>query len=378
MANNDIDNMLLDQIGDMGSNKPTEEKQISEVTETPIVKEAEEIKQPEQKQEPHYIGTKLGHIPGESPFANKEKDKEVVEQHKLSRIGEKLGENVDIREGWIPVDKVLLGERANFYPEEWEFRIRPATVEAIRNWSNIDDENAIVIDDVFNEIIKSCVSIVGPGGRPIPWGNLRSWDRFFFLLLVREYTFKNGEQKVKYEEECPECENPIEFELTSQSLLYEFPDKEVMKYWNREDGCWYIDPEEFNLEGESTIKLYPPTLEKDANIKAWTINRVQENQNRRIDQTFYRFVSWLTPKISKDLTIAKKQLKELEMKYKSWDADMFSFMDEVIRNIIVTPQTKLIITCPICGEEVTSQIRFPHSIKELFAIKTKFKKFGSK
>ena len=86
----------------------------------------------------------------------------------------------------------------------------------------------------------------------------------------------------------------------------------------------------------------------------------------------------MTPKISKDLTIAQRQIKEIEMKYKGWDADMFSFMDEVIRNIMITPQSKLEITCPICGEEVTSQIRFPHSIKELFAIKTRFKKFGSK
>lgn len=375
MENNDIDNMLLDEISKVEAKKSEDTKIVSNDTQS---EQPAETQEPQKKEEPHYIGTKLGHIPGESPYVDRQKDKEIIEHNKLSRIGEKIGENADIREGWIPVDKSLLGKRALFYPEEWEFRIRPATVEAIRNWSNIDDENAIVIDDVFNEIIKSCVSIVGVGGRPIPWGNIRSWDRFFFLLLVREYTFKNGEQKVKYEDECPECENPIEFELTSQSLLYEYPDDEVMKYWSREDGCWYIDPQEFDLEGESAIVLYPPTLEKDANIKAWTINKVQENQNRRIDQTFYRFASWLTPKIAKDLTIAKKQLKELEMKYKSWDVSMFSFMDDVIRNIIVTPQTKLIINCPICGEEVTSDIRFPHSIKELFAVKTKFKKFGSK
>ena len=377
MANNEIDDMLLDQIPEVNETNKGEkvdEQEVSNVSGEPKTDENADTKTKEKK----YVGTKLGHVPGQSPFVDKDHDKTVVEERKLTKIGEKIGEKSDIREGWIPVDKGLLGKRANFYPEDWEFRIRPATVEAIRNWSNIDDENAIVIDDVFNEIIKSCVSVLGPGGRPIPWGNIRSWDRFFFLLLVREYTFRDGEQKIKYEEECPECENPVEFELTSQNLMYEYPDDEVMKYWSREDSCWYIDPEEYNLEGQAAIQLYPPTLEKDANIKAWTINRIQENQNRKLDQTFYRFVSWMTPKISKDLTIAQRQIKEIEMKYKSWDADMFSFMDEVIRNIMITPQSKLEITCPICGEEVTSQIRFPHSIKELFAIKTRFKKFRSK
>ena len=376
MANNDIDNMLLDQIGDMGSNKPTEEKQISEVTETPIVKEAEEIKQPEQKQEPHYIGTKLGHIPGESPFANKEKDKEVVEQHKLSRIGEKLGENVDIREGWIPVDKVLLGERANFYPEEWEFRIRPATVEAIRNWSNIDEKNPFAVDDVLNEVLKSCLSIVTSQGQ-IPWGNINSWDRLYFLLLIREYTFIEGENKLRYEEDCPECDNPIEFELTSSAIMYEFPDEEVIKYYDVNQRCWMIDPEEFDVNA-STVKLYLPTVEKDANIKAWWIDRMQNNPNKKTEQAFLRFLPWLTAKISKDLDVAKKQIKSLESTFKNWDIEMFTFMDEVLRNINVTPKDKLVMKCPICGEEVTAPVRFPNSVSDLFNVPNKHRKFGSK
>ena len=53
-------------------------------------------------------------------------------------------------------------------------------------------------------------------------------------------------------------------------------------------------------------------------------------------------------------------------------------IDDVITNIMVTPGTKLIQTCPVCGEEVTSNIRFPNSIKELFSYESKFKKFGKK
>lgn len=325
-----------------------------------------------------YLGTKLGHKPGDSPFENKDADKRIITEKKLSRVGDNILDNAEIREGWIDVDKQLLGKRATYYPEGWQFRIRPANVEAIRNWSNIDDENPNTVDDVFNEIIKTCLKIVGPSGQPIPWGNIRSWDRFFFLLLIREYTFRQGEKQIKYEDYCPECDNEIEFKLTSQSLMYDYPDEEVMKYYSQEDCTWFIDPAEFGLENEQPIQLYLPTLEKDAAIKQWLINRLQENRNRKIDQTFIRFAGWLTPKISKDATIAQRQIRELEMTYKSWDRDMFSFMDNVVRNIIVTPSNKLMIKCPICGEEVTSEIRFPNSIKELFRIETGFTKFGSK
>lgn len=323
-----------------------------------------------------YLGTKLQHEPGKVPGIDTD-DKELAVKKGLSKVGDKLSVQNEIRDGWIDVDKALLGQRAMFYPETWSFKIRPATVEAIRNWSTIDDENPNSIDDVFNEILKSCISISTPNG-PIPWGNINSWDRFFFLLLIREYTFVNGETNIKYEIDCPECENKVPFKLESQALLYDYPDSDLMNYYDGDTKIWTIDPAEFDIENEDVINLYIPTLEKDANIKAWMISKIQENRNKKIDNVFIKFLPWLSPKISKDTTIASRQIKELEIKYKSWDIDMFSFMDDVIRNIIITPSTKLISKCPVCGEEVTSDIQFPNTIRDLFNISNRHKKFGKK
>ena len=92
-----------------------------------------------------------------------------------------------------------------------------------------------------------------------------------------------------------------------------------------------------------------------------------------------RFAPWMSQKISKDDTIAKRQMRELEMKYKSWDEDQFEFFNDVIKNIIVTPDRNLTTVCPVCGEEVVSQIRFPNNISALFKSTSKRrKKFGSK
>ena len=325
-------------------------------------------------------GQKLSFIPGDrSQFISdeeKEASKRLDETAHISRTGENLFANAELREGWIPVDRELMGTRSYFYPQEWQFRIRPATVEAIRNWSNIDENNIIGMDDVFNEILKSCISIVTPDGQ-IPWGNINSWDRFYFLLLIREYTFIQGERKLKYEEDCPECDNTVEFELTSSSLMYEFPDEEIIKYYDIDNRCWTIDPEEYDVDAP-TMKLYLPTLEKDANIKKWLIDRIQNNPNKKNDQAFLRFLPWLTPKISKDLDVAKKQIKDIEFKFKSWDMELFTFMNDVLKNIQVTPKDKLITTCPTCGEEVTAQIRFPNNVSDLFNVSNKHRKFGSK
>lgn len=351
--------------------------QVNDLDATNKVKK-EEVKEEEKKEvetASQYIGTQLSHKIGGYGETDKEKDSELIEEKKLSRIGETIGQNAEIRDGWMTVDRALFGERNRYYPSDWEFRIRPATVEAIRNWSTIDDENPNSVDTVFNEIIKSCLSIVTPRG-PIPALNLRSWDRFFMILLIREYTFIDGEKKVEFTEECPTCENPITFNLTSQSLMYELPDPEIMKYFSEEDQTWLIDPREYDVDWPEAITLYLPTLEKEQNIKQWIFQRYQDG--KKIDSVFIKFLPWLAPQIAKDLTIATRQIREYETKFKSWDREMFGFMDEVINNISISPLAKIEQTCQVCGEVVTADINFQDGIRSLFSMASGRKKFGSK
>ena len=316
----------------------------------------------------------------QGPTRNRKMDKEersrMIAENKLTRIGESIDNNAYYHDGWIDVDKNLLGERAYFYPESWSFRIRPATVEAIRNWSTFNVDNFNSVDDVFNEVLKSCLMIITPEGN-LPWGNLNSWDRFFFILLIREYTFAKGEYKIEFTEECPECENEITFTLTSQSLMYDMPDQDVMKFYDRETRTWNIDPQLFEVDADP-ITFYVPTLEREANIKQWGIAKLQENNKKKFDQAFLRFLPWMIKKLSKDTTISSKQVREQETIFRSWDIDTFSFFDEVLRNITVMPSMSLKMECPICGEEVTAQIRFQDSIKSLFSAPAKRSKFGSK
>ena len=324
-----------------------------------------------QSQLSSMLGARVGYKEQEN--LRKELMAAEAAEHNI-RIGGNIFENADIRDGWQVMDRRLLGERDIYYPVDWQFRIKPATVEAIRNWSTIDDENPNVVDDVFNEIIKSCLQIKTSTGL-IPWGNLRSWDRFFILLLIRQYTFSVGETLLKYNEECPECGNDVEFVLDSTSLRYDLPDPEVMHYYSQDTCTWMIDPTEYDVEGEP-ITLYLPTLEKEANIKAWIIDRLQNK--KKVDNVFIKFLPWMANKISKDTTIASRQIKELELKFKSFDTEMFTLMNDIINNIMVMPSTKLITTCPTCGEEVSANIRFPNGVSELFNIKRTGKRFGKK
>lgn len=363
---NSIEDVLKDQIKEYEEPAKVHEEPSTLDEQAPVQKAATE-------HVPH-VGETLSIKPHSHDLSDE--DREAARQlGGGATIGQNLNDIADIREGWVPIDRSLLGERSMFYPESWQFRVRPATVEAIRNWSTIDDTNINVVDDVFNEILKSCLSIVTPNG-PLPWSNVRSWDRFFFLLLIREYTFAHGERKIEYEEDCPNCENAVKFNLTSNALMYELPDPEVMHYFDPSSQTWIIDPAEFDMEGYPTITLYLPTLEKDANIKAWVITRAQDK--KKVDSVFIKFLAWMAPKISKDETIAARQIKEYEMKFKSLDMNMFSLMNDIINNVTVTPLNKLKTVCPVCGEEFTADVRFQNGVSDLFNVSSGHKKFGKK
>ena len=327
----------------------------------------------------HSLG-KLHHIPGENAkLTDDEQDSKAAFEAAVARKRQSnvIQGNFDIRGGWIPIDRGELGLRSQFYPSGWEFRVRPATVEAIKNWSSIDEESLAVVNNVMNEICKTCVAIFDNDTQTnIPWDKINSWDRFWFILKVREYTFSKGEQALEFDEECDECGENVHFVLESSSLFYEFPDQDIVeRHWNAEQRFWDIDPREYDVEC-SPVKFYVPTLQKDAAILRWLYRQNEAGKN--IDDVFVKFLPFMLERAPKDDTLLDRMIKDCQSEFKGWNQEEFLFFDEVRRNITLNPTEKLITKCPNCGEEVRSTVRFPNGIKYLFAVQGRHKKFGSK
>lgn len=304
------------------------------------------------------------------------KSLEAFKERSTKKHEEAVAMEMPITAGWVPVNRDEMGERSLFYPAEWEFFIRPATVQAIKNWTAIDETRLDQVNRTFNEIIRTCVKIdthnpmQGAG-----WARINAWDRFWFILKIREATFTRGETNIEFEDECSECGSSIKYVLTSDSLFYDFPDSELIeKYWTGSE--WEINPAEYGVDHE-TIKLYVPTLGKDNAIVDWATARVR--MEKKLDENFVsRFLPWMLQNPSRDPQMLARQIDRLYNEYRSWSVDMFDFMDDVIRNITVNPSDKLRQTCPACGQEATSSVRFPNGVRELFRTETKVKKFGSR
>lgn len=284
--------------------------------------------------------------------------------------------NIDpnVASGWIPINRDTMGIRSMFYPEEWEFFVKPATMKAIKNWTAIDETRPDQVNKVFNEIIRQCVKIDTHGPLGAGWAQINSWDRFWFILKVREYTFTQGEQKVEFTDECSECGHDVLYKLNADGLHYEFPDENLIEdYWNGTE--WVIDPTEYDVE-HAPITLYTPKLGKDEAIIEWATQK--SRAGAKIDETFIEFLIWMIDRPSKDMNILDRQIEKLHKEYNSWDVEMFAFMRDVIKNITINPSENLSMRCPHCGQETISGVQFPDGINALFGGHKPKKKFGSR
>jgi hypothetical protein len=321
----------------------------------------------------------LGKLLHKSSYGQKE-DLENDERDSLNNFlnkGKKIKDEAEIAEissGWIPVDREEMGIRSQFYPDTWQFFIKPATMKAIKNWTAIDESRPDQVNKVFNEIIRQCVKIDTGTTQGAGWAQIRSWDRFWFILKVREYTFTLGENKVAFTDECNECGHEITYTLTSDALHYEFPDESLIEdYWNGRE--WDIDPSEYDVDHEP-IKIYTPTLGKDEAIIEWATTKVRAGG--KIDETFIEFLVWMLEKPSRDAAMLERQIEKLHKEYNSWDVDMFTFMRDVIKNVTINPSENLTTRCPHCGQETISGVQFPDGITALFGSNKPKKKFGSR
>ena len=311
---------------------------------------------------------------GQKSDLNKEEEDSLNAFLAKDRARKDKVEAANVATGWIPINRDDMGVRSMFYPKEWEFFVKPATVQAIKNWTSIDEERIDQVNRVFNEVIKMCVKIDTHGKDGASWAQIKSWDRFWFILKVREYTFSTDESKIEFTDACSECGEDMVFSLKSDNLFNEFPEDDLIeKYWG--DGCWTINPREYDVDWDPII-LYTPTLGKDDAIIEWATARGRAGQ--KIDENFIEMLVWMLNKPSKDPQMLDRQIQKLYAEYKSWDIDMYTFMKDVVKNITINPSEKLKMTCPNCSMEATSNVQFPNGIKALFNVGSKVKKFGSR
>lgn len=256
--------------------------------------------------------------------------------------------------GWknIPIEN--LPSQGLFYQDP-EITIRAASVSEIRHWSTIDENDALGIDDMLNFVIEKCCRI-RIAGRPATYREMKEIDRFYLIFAIRDYTFKNGENKLYTTVEV-EDGSEQKVEITKDVLNYFNPDEKLMRYYNAEKKC-YI----FTMKSGETIELHFPSLGVMSFIKTYAKNKTQRGQ--QFDKAFLRYAPFL---IADYKGFSDRDYDKLLQESYSWSIQKISLMDQITTMLAnsINPQVRYFKSS---GEEGTVPLSFPGGVKSLFLI----------
>lgn len=257
--------------------------------------------------------------------------------------------------GYKSIPMHQLPSKGLFYPEGTTISVKAATVKEIRHFSTIDEDDPIDSDDKLNYIMESCVRLSSPTGRN-SWKDVQDMDRFYLIYYIRDFTFKNGENKLTMDVNCQSCGNMDKKEITRDSLNMFHIDERIMKYYNPEQRSFIIrtkDGEEF--------PIFLPTLGVAKFIRTYVRKKYENNQY--FDRVFIRMAPFLFPDW--------RTLTELAYKNKADDTFNFghkklSIISGIIDIFAKSISSDVLHTCTACGAEVSAPLNFQGGVKSLF------------
>jgi len=260
---------------------------------------------------------------------------------------------------YITVDLSVLPAGA-FYKPGTVVMIRAASVSEVQAYSAVDDQNFLDVTDKMNEMLGRCVRIKHPGGLVGTYKDLKDNDRLFLIFMIRELTFQKNSNLAK-DVTCGNCKHEFKIQFRSTPgpdspktfSNYEM-DPELEPYFNKQDRTF-----DFAL-GEKLWKLAPPCI----SLQEIFFKNIKEKvtADKTPNVSFLKiipFTLWDRKSITED------GIKAKEEEFKNLDMDTFLFLDEVVSKMLFGIK-ELKMSCPVCGEEVHTDMTFPKGASSIF------------
>jgi len=257
--------------------------------------------------------------------------------------------------GWKNVPIEYLPSQGMFYPDGTQIAIRAATVSEIRHWSTIDENDLLGVDDLLTFIIEKCVRIKIPS-KATSFKDLKEIDRFYLIFAVRDYTFKNGENKIFAN--IPDEEGQDQkVEVTKDLIDYFNPDEKLLEYHSQDDKCFI-----FKLKNGETFKVFFPSLGVMSFIKNYMKSKQQ--QGGKFDKSFIKFAPFL---FDDWRTLTQSTYDKASHESMTWSLSKISVLTKITEMLAssVNPQIRYQTQG---GAEFRAPLNFQGGIKSLFLI----------
>jgi hypothetical protein len=261
---------------------------------------------------------------------------------------------------YITVDLSVL-PAGLFYKPGTTVMIRAASVNEVQAYSSIDDKNYLDVTEKMNEMLSRCIKIRFANGMIGTYKDLKDSDRLYLIFMIRELTFQKNSNLAK-DVTCGECKNEFKIQFRSTPgkdspktfVNYEM-DKELEPFFNKYDRTFDIPI------GDKTYKLAPPTI----GIQEVFFKNIKESvQAEKTPNVSFLKIIPFTLWDRKTITDEGIKAKEEEFK-KMDDMDTFLDLDEAVSKMLYGIK-ELKMSCPVCGEEVHTDMTFPKGASSIF------------
>jgi len=271
--------------------------------------------------------------------------------------------------GWKNLPVGMLPSKGLFYPDGSRIAIRPAEVKEIRQFSTIDEDDMLDIDDKLNFILDSCCRIKFGEG-VVSYKDLKQEDRFFIIMAIRDLTFVKGENRIIVSPEggCSTrgCDGMEGIELRTGVLSnYEILE-ELTKFYSHSERCFIFPIKRIG----KTIRMSPPSIGVTKAISSFVRDAVKKGDE--VDQSFIKIAPFY---LEEWRGLDYFKIKEAMItSSEEWTKEEFSAYFELAERIKIGTNLKIKVRCDACGDgEVTAPIYFPSGFRSLFVISDIFR-----
>jgi len=286
-----------------------------------------------------------------------------VSKPDLSYLDNKVPSNEYIS---IPLEILPCGL---FYKQGTKINIRAARVQEVQAYSVVDDANYLDITEKMNQILSSCVKFYHPVGGQGSYKDVRDGDRLFLIFMIRELTFPGGKNLSK-DVTCGKCEHEFKIELRATSS--DKVKKSFVNYDMPEKLAKFFDPSErvfvFNIDNVD-YKLAPPTIGIQEIFFGDIKNKIQVDKNPNV--SFLKLASFLLHDRTK---ITEDGIKAKEQEFKRMDMKVFQILNQAVNQMLFGIK-EMKNVCPMCGEEVHTDMSFPSGASNIFVIPDAFDEY---
>jgi hypothetical protein len=159
-------------------------------------------------------------------------------QVKPTSLGKAGGYNTEDDEfgfapGYLEIYSENFPTKGIFYAKDARFLIRAASVNEIKQFSTMNEEDPYSVDEALNQILKSCLTF-REGSSMRSFKDLKEEDRIYVILAIRELTFVKGENKLSITSICKDCGHENHIDITKDSFEANEPSEKLMRYYNEE------------------------------------------------------------------------------------------------------------------------------------------------